>query len=68
MLYIIRGVGGRSNLILRVVFELFVMAHMCNVLYGHYYVFNYIQYDQKTANEEHECEYITQLGQRKIID
>mgnify|MGYP001804902824 CR=1 FL=1 len=37
------------------------------VLYGHYYI-NYIPYDQKTANKEHDCEYITQLGQRKMIN
>ena len=41
------GVGWGSNLIVRVVlFELL----MFNVLYGHYYLFNYISYDQKIAN------------------
>ena len=42
-------------------------AFMCNDLYGRYYVSNYVRYDQKRANKEHDCEYITQLGQRKII-
>ena len=36
------------------------------VLYRHYYI-NYIPYDQKTANKEHDCEYITQL-RRKMIN
>ena len=41
---------------------------LCNDLYGHYYVLNYIRYYQKIANKEHECEYITQLGRQTIIN
>ena len=61
MLYIICGLGWRSNLIMPVVL-------LCNDLYGHYYVLNYIRYYQKIANKEHECEYITQLGRQIIIN
>ena len=46
----------------------FLQSLLCFVLYGHYYMYiNYIPYDQNTANKEHECEYDTQLGRRKII-